>query len=189
VPGLDTARLRLRRWCRDDLEPFAAMNADPDVMRYFPFPLTRDESDDMVTRIDRHFERHGFGLWALERRHSGQFIGFAGLSVPRFTAHFTPCVEVGWRLARPFWDCGYATEAAQAAVAHGFTDLRLSEVVSFTTLANERSQRVMHRLGMRHDPADDFEHPVLAASNYAHLAPHVLFRLRPGHSRIEHAHA
>jgi len=189
VTGLDTPRLRLRRWRRRDLEPFAAMNADVDVMRFFPFLLTREDSEGMLARIDQHFHEHGFGLWALERRETGQFIGFAGLSVPRFVSHFTPCVEVGWRLARAFWGHGYATEAARAVLAHGFAELRLPEIVSFTTVANERSQRVMCRLGMHHDPSDDFEHPVLAASGYADLARHVLFRLRPERSRIEPSHA
>jgi RimJ/RimL family protein N-acetyltransferase len=189
VTGLDTPRLRLRRWRPGDLEPFAAMNADADVMRFFPFPLTRQESDGMVGRIEQHFGQHGFGLWALERRDVGQFIGFTGLSVPRFTAHFTPCVEIGWRLARDCWGQGYATEAARAAITHGFGVLRMSEIVSFATLDNRRSHRVMIRLGMRHDPVDDFEHPVLAASGHAHLARHVLYRLRPGNSGTEHSHA
>lgn len=178
VDRLETARLRLRRWQAGDREPFAALNADVEVMRHFPYPLSRDESDRLVERIERHFTQHGFGLWALERRDTGQFIGFTGLSVPPFAAHFTPCVEIGWRLARDQWGQGYATEAAGAVMAHGFGALALPEIVSFSTVANLPSRRVMERLGMTHDPADDFMHPVLVTSPYARLAPHVLYRRR-----------
>ena len=156
---LRTDRLLLRRWVAADRSPFADLNADARVMEHFPGVLTRAESDAMVERIEAHFERYGFGLWAVEVRERSSFIGFVGLAVPSFEAHFTPCVEVGWRLAQQCWGLGYATEAARAAVTFGFGQLSLEEIVSFTVPENERSRRVMNRLGMTHDPADDVEHP------------------------------
>jgi ribosomal-protein-alanine N-acetyltransferase len=176
--ALSTPRLILRRWGADDREPFAAMNADREVMEFFPAPLTRTESDALVDSIEAHFERHGFGLWALEVKESGEFAGFTGLAVPSFEAPFTPAVEVGWRLARSAWGHGYATEAARASLAFGFERLGLEEVVSFTTVGNSRSRAVMERLGMSHDPADDFEHPLVAVGDP--LRPHVLYRLAAG---------
>jgi ribosomal-protein-alanine N-acetyltransferase len=176
---LTTERLLLRRWRPGDRAPFAAMNADPEVMEHFPAPLTRAESDAFVDRIRAGFAEHGFGLWALEVRGTGEFIGFTGLSVPSFQAHFTPAVEAGWRLARPAWGHGYASEAARRALAEGFTTFGLAEVVSFTTVANVRSQAVMSRIGMTHDPADDFGHPRIAPDQPTHR--HVLWRIRaPG---------
>src|SRR5919202_1462463 len=126
---LRTARLLLRRWRDEDRAPFAAMNADPRVMEFFPGVLSRAESDDLAARIDHNFERQGFGLWAVEIPGVTDFAGFVGLAVPRFEAHFTPCVEVGWRLARAYWGRGYATEAARAALAVGFRRLGLDEIV------------------------------------------------------------
>ena len=151
------------------------MNADPAVMEHFPAPLTRGQSDGLVERIEGGFEANGFGLWALEVRASGEFIGFTGLSAPEFEAHFTPAVEIGWRLARSAWGNGYATEAARAALTFGFEEVGLDEIVSFTTPANRRSRRVMERLGMSHDPADDFDHPGLPPGHPQR--PHVLYRL------------
>jgi len=176
-PELSTPRLTLRRWRPADLEPFAALNADPAVMEYFPHPLSRPQSDDLVDSIEASFERHGFGPWALKVAASGEFIGFTGLAVPSFEAHFTPAVEVGWRLARPAWGQGYATEAAQAALAFGFDSVGLDEVVSLAVVGNRRSRAVMERLGMRRDPADDFEHPSVVEGHP--LAAHVLYRIRP----------
>jgi ribosomal-protein-alanine N-acetyltransferase len=175
APELRTERLRLRRWRPGDRAPFAALNADPEVMRYFPSALTPEDSDGFIDRIEAGFGRYGFGLWALEVVAAGEFIGFTGLSVPSFDAHFTPAVEIGWRLARSAWGHGYATEAARGALASGFTDYGLDEVVSFTSLANVRSQAVMRRIGMTHDPADDFDHPRLPAGHP--LQRHVLWRL------------
>jgi ribosomal-protein-alanine N-acetyltransferase len=137
------------------------MNADPRVMQYFPAPLTRAESDAFVARIRQHFASHGFGTWAVEAVNEGALIGFTGLSHPRFQAHFTPCVETGWRLAADYWGKGYATEAADAALRFGFEQLSLSQIVSFASSANRRSLRVMEKLGLRHNPADDFDHPNL----------------------------
>jgi ribosomal-protein-alanine N-acetyltransferase len=174
-PTLHTERLLLRRWRPADQEPFAALNADPVVMEHFQAPLSRAESDAMVTRIEENFTRRGYSLWALEVRATGEFIGFTGLERPSFEAAFTPAVEVGWRLARPAWGHGYATEAARAAVAYAFTELHLAEVVSFTATTNLRSQAVMRRLGMTRDLADDFDHPRLPPGSP--LRRHVLFRL------------
>jgi RimJ/RimL family protein N-acetyltransferase len=173
---LQTARLRLRQWHEDDLAPFAALNADPEVMRHFPAPLTPEESDALAHRERERIAERGWGLWAVEVLEQARFLGFAGLAEARFPAHFTPAVEVGWRLARDQWGNGDATEAAHAAVAFGFDELGLDEVVSFTTVTNERSRRVMERLGMAHDEADDFEHPRLPDGDP--LRPHVLYRLR-----------
>lgn len=171
-----TPRLRLRRWEERDLAPFAAMNADPRVMEHFPGTLTRSESDTLVARIGGHFDRHGFGLWAVEVAADGAFAGFTGLAVPRFEAHFTPCVEIGWRLAPAHWGQGYATEAARAALTFGFDTVGLEEIVSFTVPANAPSRRVMERLGMACRPEDDFEHPALPVGHA--LRRHVLYRLR-----------
>ncbi|GAA4596842.1 GNAT family N-acetyltransferase [Planotetraspora phitsanulokensis] len=170
---LETERLTLRRWREGDLEPFAALNADPVVMEHFPSALSREQSDAMVRRIEAGFEDRGFGLWAVEA--DGTFLGFTGLSVPRFTAAFTPCVEIGWRLARHAWGYGYATEAAMAVLEDAFGRLGLAEVVSFTAVGNVRSQAVMRRIGMSHDPAGDFDHPALAEDSP--LRRHVLYRI------------
>lgn len=175
VPPLRTERLLLRRFTDDDRDAFAALNADPEVTTYLPRPIERADSDALVDRIEAHWERHGFGLWALERRADGALLGFTGLAVPGFEAHFTPAVEVGWRLARPAWGHGYATEAARAALRHAFDTLGLVEVVSFTVPANRRSRAVMTRLGMTHNPAEDFDHPALPVGDP--LRRHVLYRL------------
>lgn len=169
-------RLRLRRWRGEDREAFAAMNADRQVMEFFRNRLSRAESDAMVDRIEAHFCEHGFGLWAIEIPGSADFIGFTGLVVSRFDAHFTPCVEIGWRLAFEHWGRGYATEAARLALGYGFGALALSEIVSFTSVTNRRSRAVMERLGMHHDPADDLDHAALPEGHP--LRPHVLYRLR-----------
>jgi RimJ/RimL family protein N-acetyltransferase len=153
------------------------MNADPRVMEFFPAPLSREESDDLALRIERLFDERGFGLWAVEIRNVTAFAGYVGLWVPSFTAHFTPCVEIGWRLSADCWGRGYATEGAQATLAFGFETLGLGEIVAMTTTENYRSRRVMERLGMTHDPADDFEHPSLPGGHP--LRRHVLYRKRP----------
>ncbi len=176
---LVTDRLRLRHWADADHEPFAAMNADPLVMEHFESPLDRTASDAWLDQIRASLDSRGWGLWAVERVDDGAFLGFVGLAVPSFEAAFTPCVEIGWRLAREAWGHGYATEAARAVAAHAFDALGLTELVSFTTVGNARSRAVMERLGMRHDPADDFEYPRLPARHPQR--PHVLYRLRtPG---------
>jgi RimJ/RimL family protein N-acetyltransferase len=153
----------MRRWVPADREPFAALNADPEVMRHFPSTLTPAESDALVDRFEQHFEQHGFGLWALEVLDSGELVGFTGLQVPRFhvpwmDARAQPVVEVGWRLARSAWGHGYATEAGRASLDHAFSVLALPEVVSFTTTGNLLSQAVMRRLGM--GLLTTYDHPV-----------------------------
>ena len=178
-PVLKTSRLLLRRWRRTDLEPFAALNADPVVMEHMPTVLTSRETALWIARIELGFEEYGFGLWALEHGVTGDFIGLTGLSVPRIEAHFTPAVEVGWRLAREHWGNGYASEAAVAALGFGFSESRLDEIVSFTVPANTSSIKVMERLGMTRDPEDDFEHPFLADGS--HVRRHILYRMSVGH--------
>ena len=172
---LRTERLVMRGWRPSDRAPHAAMNADPRVMEHFPGTMTRAESDAFVERMEGHFAEHGFGLWAVEVPGEAELIGFVGLAVPRFEAHFTPAVEVGWRLAAEWWGRGYATEAAREALRFGFEDAGLAEIVSFTAPANERSRAVMRRIGMTHDPADDFDHPALPTGH--RLRRHVLYRL------------
>jgi len=173
---LRTDRLLLRRWQVDDRQPFARLNADPLVVEFLPKALTAEESDAVADRIEAHFERHGFGLWAVEISGVTQFAGFIGLSIPRFAAHFTPCVEIGWRLGAETWNRGYATEGARAALDFAFTHLNSDEILSFTVPANVRSRRVMEKIGMTHNPAEDFDHPVLPEGHP--LRRHVLYRSR-----------
>jgi RimJ/RimL family protein N-acetyltransferase len=175
-PTLVTPRLILRPWQPEDWAPFAAMNADPQVMEHFPACLERRRSDEIAAAISRRLVERGFGFWAAELSGVCPFIGFIGLSRPMFQAHFTPCVEIGWRLAREHWGRGYATEGARASLQFAFEQLGLDEVVSFTVPANQRSRRVMERLGMMHDAADDFEHPDVPVGHP--IRPHVLYRLR-----------
>ena len=168
-------RLALREWRDADLEPYAALNADPEVMRYFPNTLDRDESDASAARVREHFHRHGFGPWAVEIPGVADFAGFVGLMIPSFEAHFTPCVEIGWRLARAYWGQGYATEAARAVLDYAWGTLALDQLVALTIPANRPSRAVMERIGMTRDPRDDFEHPWLEAGH--RLSHHVLYRL------------
>ena len=179
VTELRTDRLLLRHWRDEDRAPFAALNDDPAVMEHFPHHLTREQSDAMADRIAGFLHEHAWGLWAVEVRDTGRFIGFTGLAVPRFEEHFTPCVEVGWRLARDGWGHGYATEAARASVAHGFTDLGLEEIVAMVVPANHRSQGVMRKLGMTRDEGADFDHPLVEEGSP--VRRHRLYRLTRGH--------
>ena len=165
----------MRRWQDADREPFAELNGDPRVMEYMPARLGRAESDQFIASIERGFEARGYGLWALEVSATGEFVGFTGLEVVSFEAHFTPAVEVGWRLARSAWGRGYATEAALAAVAFGFEQHGLREVVALTSELNLRSQAVMERIGMTRDPADDFDHPRCPPGD--RLRAHLLYRM------------
>jgi RimJ/RimL family protein N-acetyltransferase len=176
LPRLLTPRLLLRDWSDADLAPFAALNADPEVARHLPGTLTREASDAMAARIRAHLGRHGYGLFAVERRSEPGFLGFVGLSQVPFEAAFTPAVEIGWRLAREHWGQGYATEAAAAVVELAFGELDLDDLVSFTVPGNLASRRVMEKLGMRRDPGEDFDHPRLAEGHP--LRRHVLYRLR-----------
>jgi ribosomal-protein-alanine N-acetyltransferase len=172
---LQTERLLMRRWCSGDREPFAEINADEQVMELMPGTLTRAESDGYIDSIEAHFDEHGYGLWAVESRDGGELIGLTGLNTVAFAAHFTPAVEIGWRLARSAWGNGYAGEAARAALRFGFEQAELAEIVSMTTELNFRSQAVMQRIGMSRDRADDFMHPL---ARPAHLRRHVLYRLQ-----------
>jgi ribosomal-protein-alanine N-acetyltransferase len=176
-PPLDLRgpRVLLRPWRASDLAPFAALNADAEVMEHLPALLSREESDATVTRIDAHLAAHGFTFWAVEVPGEVAFAGFVGLVVPKFEAHFTPCVETGWRLAREHWGQGYAVEAATVALRAAFGPLGCREVVALTVPGNLRSRRVMERLGMHCSAADDFDHPLLPDGH--RLRRHVLYRI------------
>ncbi len=171
-----TERLVLREFLPTDLDPFAAMNADRVVMEHFVRTMTREDTERFVERIEAHWRTEGWGLWALERRDSGAFIGYTGLWPVRFEVAFEPKVEVGWRLAAEHWGHGFATEAARAAVDVAFDRLGWPEVTSFTAVANERSQAVMRRIGMRREPEWDFDHPAVPDGHP--VRPHVFYRLR-----------
>jgi RimJ/RimL family protein N-acetyltransferase len=171
---LETPRLLIRPWRESDREPFRRMNADPRVMEYFASPLTPEQSDAMIDRIEAHAVRYGFGFFAAELRTTGEWIGMVGLAHVPFEAHFTPCVEIGWRLAAAHWSQGYATEGAREWLRYARDALGLAEVVAFTVPANLRPRRVMEKLGMVRDPADDFDHPRLPEGHP--LRRHVLYR-------------
>ena len=171
-------RVSLRSWRADDLDVLAALNADPRVMQHFPQVLAREDSAAMIGRMQAGIDARGWGNWALEV--GGRCIGFVGLSVPSFDAHFTPCTEIGWRLAFDAWGRGYATEAARLALAYGFAVAGLAEIVSFTAACNTRSMAVMQRIGMSRHPTDDFDHPHLPGHP---LQRHVLYRLHRTHWR------
>lgn len=175
IPHLLTDRLILRAFTIADRQPFAAMNDDPEVMAFMSRRLDRAASDLFLARILEHWAADGFGLWAMERRSDAAFLGFAGLSSPAFEAPFTPAIEVGWRLNRPAWGHGYATEAGAAALRFGFENLNLAEIVSFTAVGNARSRAVMERLAMTRDPGDDFDYPLVAPEHPARRQ--VLYRI------------
>jgi ribosomal-protein-alanine N-acetyltransferase len=170
--SLRTERLLLRAWRDDDLPAFAAMSADPGVMEFLA-PLAEPQA--WAARLKLHWREHGFGRWVVELPGEASFIGVVGLAWIPYEAHFTPAVEIAWRLARPYWSRGYATEAAQAALDYGFAELGFPEIVAVTVPANLRSRRVMERLGMTHSPAEDYDHPNLPDGP---LKRHVLYRLR-----------
>jgi RimJ/RimL family protein N-acetyltransferase len=172
---LRSERLLLRRWRKGDREAFAKLNADPEVTRFLLGPLSPEQSDAYVDRIEAHFDQHHFGLWAVEVPGVTPFAGYVGLSVPSFEAHFMPAVEVGWRLDRAYWGRGYATEAARAATADGFDRVGLKQIVSFTIPINLPSIGVMERIGMTRNPEDDFEHPGVPVGHP--FRRHVLYRL------------
>jgi RimJ/RimL family protein N-acetyltransferase len=172
---LHTPRLILRPWRDEDADAFAAMFDDPAVMEFLMPVQDRGAIDAIVSRVRSHFDQHGFGWWAAELRDTGAFIGFIGLSYIPFEAHFTPAVEVGWRLVSAYWGRGYATEGARASVEAGFTQLGLTEIVSITVPDNTRSRRVMERIGMTHDLAGDFDHPRLPEGHPR--CRHVLYRI------------
>jgi len=164
--------LLLRRWTHEDREPFAAINADPRVIEFLPTPLSREQSDAFVDRIEAHFDQSGYGLWAVEIPGVTTLAGFIGLT----TLPFLPAPEIGWRLATPYWGAGYATEGARAVLAFGFDTIGLDEIVSVTAVENVRSRRVMETIGMSRDPRDDFDHPALPEGHP--LRRHVMYRIR-----------
>lgn len=170
--------VRLRPWTDADLDPFAALSADPEVMRYFPSTLSREQAGEVMQRFREGVDRRGWGFWAVEV--DGEFAGLTGLAEPRFEAHFTPCVEIGWRFARKFWGRGLAFAAARQAEDYAFSVLKLDALVSFTAVTNTPSRRLMDRLGFRYDPAGDFQHPNVPENHP--LRPHVLYR--KGRQRI-----
>lgn len=175
---LKTPRLILRPWQEKDLEPFAKLNADSRVMEYFPSTLSRKKSDSLAHRIQSKMEKRGWGIWAVAAAGVADFIGFIGLNdedPSTFPAHFTPAIEIGWRLAFDYWGKGYATEGAKAVLTYGFETLMLKEIVSFTAVQNTRSRRIMEKIGMHHNPKDDFDHPKLPEDHQ--LRRHVLYRL------------
>jgi RimJ/RimL family protein N-acetyltransferase len=176
---LRTDRLVLRGWRESDLAPWAAMNADPEVREHFPGTLTREQSDESVARFQADLDQRGWGWWAVEVKATGAFIGFTGLDPVDEDVPFTG-VEVGWRLARPHWGRGYATEAALAALVHGFDTLRLPEILAITTATNLRSQAVMRRIGMTRDPADDFDDMTVPEGP---LRRSIVYRLRAENRR------
>ena len=168
----------MRRWRNTDIVPFADLNANQLVMEFFVDTLSTEQTITMVQKIEEEFENKSFGLWAAELKSTGKFIGFVGLHEPKFEAHFMPCVEIGWRLAREYWGKGLALEAAKEVIKDGFARLDLAEIVSFTASINTRSIRVMERLGMKKNPQDDFLHPSITDGHI--LSPHVLYRLSKG---------
>ncbi len=170
---ISTERLGLRMWRDDDCIPFTQMNKDAVVMKYFPKTLTGIETTAMLNRIKAHFENHGFGLFALEKRTAKEFIGFTGFMVPLFESFFTPCIEIGWRIKKEEWNKGYATEAAKACLQHGFQTLQFSQVYSFTSLLNLKSESVMQKIGMT--KCAEFNHPAIAMNNP--LCRHVLYKI------------
>ena len=172
---LETERLILREWKDEDIPVFVAMNQDPRVMEFFPALRTEQESRDSVEGQRRHFKEHGFCFYAVELKKTREFIGFFGLFSPPYQTHFTPCVEIGWRLARKFWGTGYATEAAKAVLKSGFEKHDLKEIVSFTSTLNQPSMRVMEKIGLKRDLSGDFDHPNIPKDHQ--LARHVLYRL------------
>lgn len=174
---IQTERLLMRRWRDEDREPFAALNADPAVMEHMGGLMTRERSDAFIDRIEARWDERGWGLWAIEVPTVAPFVGYVGLWPADYVTG-DPMVEVGWRLAREHWGHGYVTEAAREALRFGFEDVGLDEIVSFTVPQNERSWRVMERIGLRRDAAADFDHPNVDATAYPQLVRHVFYRLR-----------
>ncbi len=173
---LETDRLILRRWTEADVDPFAAINADPKVMEYFPAPLSEEQTRQMIGRIEDGFQTNGFGLYAAELKETAEMIGFIGCSIPNFEAPFMPCIEIGWRLGSAYWGKGLAPEGALAVLADMFSRPDIEEIVSFTASLNKKSMSVMKKIGMSSDARDNFFHPKLPKDNP--LSPHVLYRLK-----------
>lgn len=181
---IETKRLILREWEDKDIEPFARINQDPRVLEFLLRPLSKEESSAWIKKINESCKENRFGLWAAtlktgdpSLKHAGtRLIGFIGLNIPTFKAHFIPCVEIGWRLGSQFWGHGYATEGARAILEYAFEQLYLKEIVAFTVPANTHSIRVMEKIGMKRDYAADFHHPNLPKDHP--LSLHVFYRIR-----------
>jgi len=170
---IETERLILRDWMESDYKPFIALNADAEVMEFFPSVQTADTTLAQIKRLAGHIATNGFGFFAVERKDNNEFIGFTGLAYPRFEAHFTPCIEIGWRLSKADWNQGFATEAAKACLQFGFDSLRTDTIYSFASVHNQRSENVMKKIGMVHDGF--FEHPSVEEGNW--LRKHVLYKI------------
>jgi 3-dehydroquinate dehydratase / shikimate dehydrogenase len=175
APQLESERCILRQWKDEDLSIFTKMNQDPLVMEFFPATLTASQSKKLAENIQQELQTKPYGLWAVELKKGHSFIGFAGLHEQNFEAPFCPCIELGYRLDPSFWGHGFATECGKTIFRYAFETVQLEEVVSFTFIHNFRSRKVMERLGMTHNPEDDFMHPKLAAQDP--LRPHVLYRM------------
>jgi RimJ/RimL family protein N-acetyltransferase len=172
---IKTDRLVLRTWRDTDLAPMAAINQDKQVMEYFPGLQDLATTRDFIQKAKQHYANYGYSAYAVELKANSQFIGFVGLAKVNFTAHFTPAIEIGYRLASAYWGQGYGTEAAKAVLDYGFAQLKLEEIVSFTAVINKRSRRIMEKIGLKHNPADDFDHPKIPLTSPLHR--HVLYRL------------
>ena len=170
---IETERLWLRQWKETDYPPYIAMNQDKEVMEYFPALLSEEKSRQHIDSIQLSIEQNGYGLFAIERKDTLSFIGFTGFAHPKFDAFFTPCIEIGWRLARDQWGLGFATEAAKACLAYGFNTLQFSAIHSFTSVLNTRSEQVMKKIGMQ--KAGEFDHPLLEQGHY--LQKHILYTI------------
>jgi [ribosomal protein S5]-alanine N-acetyltransferase len=170
---IETPRLIIRQWQQSDHEPYIALNQDADVMEFFPTTSTRDESLAQVGRFTDHIDQYGYGFFAVERKDNHEFIGFTGLSHPRFESHFTPCIEIGWRLSKPNWGQGFATEAAKACLSYGLNNFGFDEILSFTSVHNKRSEQVMIKIAMA--KIGDFEHPLITEGHF--LRRHVLYKI------------
>lgn len=176
IPILETQRLKLRGWQQTDLAPLARINADPRVMAFAPNgTLSFEQTQASIERFNNHFKEHAFGIWAVELKEQGELIGRVGITVPTWQAPFTPCIEIGWRLAYEHWGKGYATEAADAVLRYAFNVLNIKEIVAFTVPTNNASQKVMEKLGMQRDINGDFNYP-LVPKNHP-LAHHILYRI------------
>lgn len=170
---ISTDRLCLRRWIDSDSEVFIRMNSDPEVMEYFPQLSTEAETLAMISRINLAFDKNGFGLWAVENKITKEFLGFTGFMIPQFDSFFTPCIEIGWRLKKESWGQGFAAEAASACLNYGFNKLDFHKIVSFTSILNQKSEKVMQRIGMSR--VTDFNHPKIESEN--RLCRHVLYEI------------
>ena len=173
---INTDRLGLRRWLDSDLKPFSYLNRDPEVMKYYPKTLSDLETLEMVRRIKHHFEKNDFGLFAVESKGTGEFIGYTGFLIPTFQSFFTPCVEIGWKFKKECWGRGFATEAANACLNYGFETLKFEKIVSFTSALNINSEKVMKRIGMKY--VTDFDHPQIEINSP--LCRHVLYQIDNG---------